>query len=362
MTPEPVFIAGMYKSGTSWLLRILDRHPAFRGVKEIDLIGAGAGRAIEGDAILDPSERLAGYFARNAWGALPKDLQNDAAAAALLQRATGGDAVEALFTLPPATAAGVLFELYALKRQRGSSEWESRDQRELLSAADLAARSLARLYAGIAGAGDVYQAADLFIETVASPLQPGQTLVLKGADLVARYAYLKAWRPRARKLVIVRDGRDAAISAVHFRRLMRSVKRAHVDAQNDYWELLAGWASRIRMLQQAAGDGQLAILRYEDLQRDFLGTARALFVWLEVDTNSALLRDVHDATSFETLTGRVRGEAAEHVIRRGITGEWREALSGADQQRAWREAGKELAALGYTPMGELDALPLPGAL
>ncbi|HEX7966562.1 MAG TPA: sulfotransferase domain-containing protein [Gammaproteobacteria bacterium] len=362
MASEPVFIAGMYKSGTSWLLRILDRHPAFRGVKEIDLIGAGAGRAADGDALLPAPERLAGYFARNAWGALPKDLQGDAEGAALLKRATGGDTVEALFALPPPTAAAALFGLYGLKRRRGSSDWESRDQRELLNAADLGAPALEQLYAGIAGAADVYQAADLFIETVAAPLEQGQTLVLKGADMIARYAHLKAWRPRARKLVIVRDGRDAAISAVHFRRLMRSIKRAHVDAQNDYWELLAGWASRIRMLQQAAGDGQLAILRYEDLQQDFPRVARKLFGWLGADTDPALLRDVYEATRFETLTGRARGEAAEHVIRRGITGEWREALSGADQERAWHEAGKELAALGYTPSGGLDSLPLPGAL
>jgi sulfotransferase family protein len=362
MASEPVFIAGMYKSGTSWLLRILDRHPAFRGVKEIDLIGAGAGRVADGDTLLPSSERLAGYFARNAWGALPKDLQGDAEAAALLKRATGGDAVDALFALPPATAVEVLFELYALKRRRGSSGWESRDQRELLSAADLTAPALERLFKDIAGAADVYQAADLFIESVAAPLQPGQTLVLKGADMIARYAYLKAWRPQARKLVIVRDGRDAAISAVHFRRLMRSVKRAHVDAQNDYWELLAGWTSRIRMLQGAAGDGQLAILRYEDLQRDFPRAVKALFGWLGADTDPALLRDVHEATRFETLTGRARGESAEHVIRRGITGEWLEALPAAEQERAWHEAGRELAALGYTSSGELDSLPLPGAL
>jgi len=43
-TREPLFIVGMYKSGTSWLLRILDQHPSLHGVKEIDLISAGAER------------------------------------------------------------------------------------------------------------------------------------------------------------------------------------------------------------------------------------------------------------------------------------------------------------------------------
>ena len=356
MGTEPVFIAGMYKSGTSWLLRMLNRHPAFRGIPEIDPIAAAVGRVTEGGSLLPPRERLASYFAQNAWGSLPKDVSGDPEASAIIQGATGTTAVGDLFTLAPAQAVGAILAYYDLRQRRRT------EVRELLSLPDLTRADLEALYTAVRDARGVYEAADAFVNIVSHCLHEGETLVIKGADLIARYAELSRWRPKARKIIVVRDGRDAALSALHFRRLMRSVNSRHVDAVDDYWEVLGGWASRVRMLQAVAGDPCLAILRYEDLQADFLGTARAMFRWLSAASDTPLLKEIQAGSSFEAVTGRKPGEVAAHVIRRGISGEWHEALSSAEQQRAWQEAGDLLAMLGYTPSGALEPLGLPGAL
>jgi hypothetical protein len=69
---------------------------------------------------------------------------------------------------------------------------------------------------------------------------------------------------------------------------------------------------------------------------------------------------VAKASAFETQSGRPRGTSGESVMRRGIAGEWREALNTRDQALAWRVAGKELAAMGYRREGPPAAFLRPG--
>lgn len=363
-TPEnrsPVFIAGMYKSGTSWLLRILDWHPCFRGASEFNPIVAGTGCA-EAMTLLPLPERLAGYFALYTWAGLPRNIADDSEISDILIRATGTVSVDALFKLQSPDAVDAILEFYELKYQRGRAKWAARDMQELLTLRDVPRAELESLYVAIQRATDIYSAADAFIGTMSTCLQDNETLVIKGADLIASYSMLRQWQPNARKIIIVRDGRDVAVSAAHFRRLMRSAKRAHVHAASGYWELLTGWVSRVRMLREVAGDEHLAIIRYEDLLRDYSGTASAVFRWLGVDSDATLLEKIRVATCFEALTGRKPGQSAEHVIRRGIAGEWREVLSPEEAEQAWQMVGDELATLGYTRSGELTQCTLPGVL
>ena len=63
---------------------------------------------------------------------------------------------------------------------------------------------------------------DEFLAALAPALAVGRRLVLKGADQVLCFDALREWRPQAPKIAIVRDGRDAAVSAFHYRQLMRS--------------------------------------------------------------------------------------------------------------------------------------------
>jgi hypothetical protein len=180
----------------------------------------------------------------------------------------------------------------------------------------------------------------------------------------------------------VRDGRDAAVSAFHYRQLMRERRMAWHHSHLSFakplallreagigavltwrrgmgygpdWRLgrsMGVWADRVRRVLAAARRGELQVLRYEDLLADFDGTFTRLLTWLGADASPGTVAAVAKASSFEALSGRPRGVSGEDVMRRGIAGEWRESLNRRDQALAWRVAGAELTAMGYTRDGE----------
>ena len=70
----PVFILGLYKSGTSWLLNCLCAHAQFRGLREIDVVRATMAPEADNIGQLRPREEwLRGIFTRNSWGTLDID-------------------------------------------------------------------------------------------------------------------------------------------------------------------------------------------------------------------------------------------------------------------------------------------------
>jgi len=154
--------------------------------------------------------------------------------------------------------------------------------------------------------------------------------------------------------------RDAGIS------VLQSVRRA--AGYGEDWRLgrsMSVWADRVRRVLAAAERGELYVLRYEDLLTDFDVTFASLLRWLGADAAPATVAAVAKASAFETLSGRPRGVAGEDVMRKGVAGEWHESLNGRDQALAWRVAGTELAAMGYTREGDpgpfrLQNQPAPG--
>ena len=66
--PDPIFIVGLYKNGTSWLLSALAAHPEFSALRELDVLRSVAGRS--GRRLLPPEERLTNVFGRSAFCAL----------------------------------------------------------------------------------------------------------------------------------------------------------------------------------------------------------------------------------------------------------------------------------------------------
>src|SRR5262245_53436836 len=143
-----------------------------------------------------------------------------------------------------------------------------------------------------------------------------------------------------------------------FREWMRATKPTRESpAVIDYWELLRSWADHADKGIAAAGRRQLYLLRYEDLSEDFVATMQPLLQWLGLAASKALLESIEARTSFETLTGRARGTEAKAVMRKGAVGEWREALLPDEQERAWRMAGDQLRAFGYTYDGTRQERP-----
>jgi hypothetical protein len=195
----------------------------------------------------------------------------------------------------------------------------------------------------------------LFFEALRSQTIPGSRIATKAADQLMQLTALKKASPGSRTIAIVRDGRDAAISARHFEHLMRK-REAPWRAQNaSYLRRLLGWSMRSAKLAEHARRGEITVLRYEDLHSNFTTLCRALFVELGLDATTEIIENVKNATDFATVTqGRIPGESANHQIRKGSSGEWQGALSGSQAALAWKLAGHSLRAFGYTRTGAID--------
>lgn len=368
-SPDPIFIVGLYKNGTSWLLSALAAHPGFAALRELDVLRSVAGR--DGQSLLPPHERLANVFGKSAFCGLKAEQLAQAAS-------------DSLYGRPAPEAIAALQAM--LQADKGISAAAGRPMGFLNFESGL----LERAFEALRDATGTQAAMDGFLAALAPGYPADRSLVLKGADQVLCFDALQAWRPGARKIAIVRDGRDAAVSAFHYRRMMRDQRMAwHHDhlsfikpvalareaaiggitalrqavGYGPDWRLgrsLSVWADRVRRVRAAAERGELKLIRYEDLLTDFEGEFGRLLAWLGADCSAATLQAVAKASSFETMSGRPRGVSGESVVRKGVAGEWREELTARDRMLAWRVAGAELAAMGYTRDGEPVRFQAPG--
>jgi hypothetical protein len=325
---QPVFIIGQYKCGTTWLLRILSAHPHVIGVAEIDVVKAACDFKW-GTAVFAPTaERLSRFFDKSMWC----NAYNESAWAYtdVVARFERGE------TIP-------------------TRPWQRSEPRKFMHLSSQVARGL---YEKIVAATEPEEAMEAFLEAVCSDAQEETHVVLKAADQISRLATLNGWQPTAKKILIIRDGRDAAVSAGHFRERMRAIKPTRGSPRvADYWKLLRIWANQADKAIAAAGRHQIYLLRYEDLSENFVATMQPLLHWLGLAESKPFLESIEARTSFEALTGRARGTEAKAVMRKGAVGEWREVLLPDEQESAWRMAGDQLRAFGYTHDGTRQALP-----
>jgi Sulfotransferase family len=148
---------------------------------------------------------------------------------------------------------------------------------------------------------------------------------------------LRVW-PRARFVVLVRDGRDVDLSL-----------RRMPFGPNNAWAAAQWWARGIRAGERAQREHQDAVItiRYEELVQDpgrevpriceFLGLAYAReMLDLERVDRSKIVRD--QAAWFPTLFDGINTSAV---------GRWRREMSVRDQRVFGALAGAELARLGY---------------
>lgn len=372
---DPVFIVGLYKNGTSWLLSALAAHPQFSALRELDVLRSVGGRS--GRRLLPRRERLTNVFGKSAFCGLKAEQLAPHAFRAHLADPPGRAAM--LYDLPPSLAITVLRDMLAAEygqRPLGT------DLHRPLVFQNLPPPSLEQAFAALAAAQAVKPAMDGFLAALAPALPAGRRLVLKGADQVLCLDALHDYYPRAAKLAIVRDGRDAAVSAFHYRELMREKRMAWHHGYLSYlrpvallrdagirsaralrgtlgygpdWRLgrsMSVWADRVRRVLAAAQRGELYVLRYEDLLDDFTGTFTGLLEWLGAASDPATVAAVAKASSFAAQSGRPAGVGSQHVLRKGVAGEWHDTLNARDQALAWRVAGAELAAMGYSREGE----------
>lgn len=390
---EPVFIVGLYKNGTSWLLAALAAHPQFSALRELDVLRsvADCGRRVK---LLPPRQRLARVFGKSAFCGLRADMLAPGAFRAYADPSRLPAGVNSLYDLPAELAVEVITAMQVDRIGKDVFQDVPADkpvkQGKPVGFANLPRPLLAKAFTALRDAGDPARAMHGFLDALAPALPPERRLVLKGADQINCFEVLRGYYPDAPKIAIVRDGRDAAVSAYHYRRLMQergmawqhgflailrpiaalrtALRRSIVALRRLFgygadWRLgytLKVWRHRVRLVLQAAERGELYVLRYEDLLEDFEGSFGQLLRWLGADASPETLAAVRQASSFESMSGRPRGVSAKDVVRKGVAREWLTELTARDQALAWRIAGPELTAMGYTRDGHIGPFRAPG--
>jgi hypothetical protein len=175
--------------------------------------------------------------------------------------------------------------------------------------------------------------------------------------------------PEAKVIHIIRDGRDAAVSAVHHSWNFGKKKSPRVQAKREAYRssgetresmfagnslrrMAAEWDARVgRTIQDGPAllGSNYAEVRYEDLlQRPEEEMAR-LLGFLGAATDGEVVKRCVDAASFEKLSkGRERGEEdPSSFFRKGVAGDWKNAFTEEDRRIFKREAGELLIKLTY---------------
>jgi hypothetical protein len=326
---QTVFIVGLYKCGTSWLSHIFDKHGEFRSVREIDIIKCAYGKLEDGSYIeREARARTMNFFGLNDWCLLPKKRVPD----------------KSFFFGDPRVAVEKMAELMGYQFSQENNNNNSR----LQSFFDFDLESAVKVFQTIRDAKTAKEAVDAFIyynQVVAGD----KRLVVKAADQIAVFEKLQEVFPRAHKVMITRDGRDAAISAIKFKTLMSKKKVPWLEHQNaTYFELLNNWKIKTEKGLKIADSTQLYLLKYEDLKVSFENTVKDLLLSINAQSDPAVIAAVKQQTSFKTMSGgREAGVEKESVMRKGISGEWRSELSDDNQLKAWKLAGDTLQAVGY---------------
>lgn len=369
-----VHVVGLYKNGTSWLSHILCAHPQVIGWREFDII-----RATHQEQPASLIRRIACRYrpARNMWPSLDRDFRFSVKQKEQVIRdmfcgrgwipLMGKDVRDAAAALDYHDSGKFIDEL-----MRMAGKTLGRDNRPLLQPhkftgtlgyGNSTRRDLVSLLDNIKQVKEVSQVPHLFFEYLQKQCVPGTPIALKAADQVLCLPLLQQLSPRSRKIAVIRDGRDAAISAAHYGELMRKWDTPWIPKKRSFKSQLRSWAQRARILSDYADKNDIVIVRYEDIKRNFNGVVDALFTLLEIPVSQLQLQEIHRVTDFSTVTsGRRPGQAAEHIVRKGIIGEWTSVLSDRDARLAWRVAGEELTRFGYTRTGQYVDHPDAGIL
>ncbi len=314
------FLVGWAKSGTSWLMRLLDAHPEIlcRGEgrffgRDFRLEGAGQGRSKNVQpgslygAIAD-SEYLRGWTERSVW-------------------TRGDDPEQHLANLT------WLATNYFLTQQLAKSGKKIVGDKTPISSTEIV-REISEVY------------------------------------------------PQARVIHIIRDGRDVAVSTMHHvwnhakseggiydlsreELEKRDAYRADPEAFSRSGESLfagqrlanisKGWKAGVeRPVKDAPGllGSGYAEVRYEDLLERPRGEIRRLLEFLGASYDKETVGRCVEMSSFERMSNRKRGkEDSASFFRKGVAGDWKNVFTDEDRRVFKEAAGDLLIELGYEKDG-----------
>lgn len=318
------FVVGQSKSGTGWLMKILDSHP--------EILCRGGGR----------------FFGRH--------LRDER-----LKEMTAGGPVRA--KTQPSSLHNAMLQAEYLRLWVERSVW-SRDEDP-----DEHLANLTRL------------AIDYFLKRKLA--QSGKRVVgdktpLSATDIVGETSTIY---PEAKVIHLLRDGRDVAVSRIHHRWKTARDLGGNTELEpeelakreafyGDPDKFLASGESlfleeRLRSevedwrtnVASAIEDGPALLgenyteVRYEHLLERPETEAGRLLGFLAVDTDDATVRRCVEAASFEKRSGRQRGQENYDLNhgkhRKGIAGDWKNVFTEKDKAIFKEVAGDFLVMLGY---------------
>jgi hypothetical protein len=166
---------------------------------------------------------------------------------------------------------------------------------------------------------------------------------------------LRSLFPQARFIHVLRDGRDATVSAYHHRRrIMESIGQADKiqPLATEAPSLFSKWAGFVRaVVDNEAKDAALQSVRYEDLlsQPEVHLSACLSFLLPDTDFSEDSIRNAIQANRFETRSGgRAAGTVSDtSFLRRGLAGAWKEELDDETISRFNQDDLLLLSKLGY---------------
>lgn len=305
------FVVGHQKSGTTWLMRILDSHP--------EILCRGEGRFFGADWRQKSVKRI--------------DVRR-----------------------PPSSLYNAVLDAKFLRFWIERSVWSRDDD------ADEHLRNVTRLSIDYFLLGELARSGKRLVGDK-SPLLVPETM----AEISAIY-------PEAKVVHIIRDGRDATVSALHHSwNFGKKGKNDEVSAKREAYRedpgrmleagesvfagtslarMAAEWAVRVGRTVESGpallGENY-AEVRYEDLLRRPEEEVRRLILFLGAGADDDTISRCVNAASFEKLSrGRERGEEdATSFFRKGVAGDWRNVFTEEDRSVFKEEAGGLLTKLGY---------------
>ena len=153
-----------------------------------------------------------------------------------------------------------------------------------------------------------------------------------------------------RKVYIIRDPRDRAISAARYycsEYMLKYYPQPETDPakflEKNFESLMREWLWHVFDHLRFSRRNNIHIVFYEDLLTNFSEEYSALLEYLEIELPEEAKIKIEEAVSFEQL----KQENPQH-LRTGRSGYWREKLSQEQKHMADRIAGPLMEFLGYS--------------
>ncbi len=301
------FIVGHRKSGSTWLLNLLSLHPDVRGVMETSLFEIAWREP-------DPRRRTEQVFTGTPW--------------------SRGGGLRARIAHHLTNWAAPL-----LRSAKPALELPPEDRPALLP--DLALRDQISLRRTLEQSPDPALYCRAFFDCLRDRLAPRRYLLEKSPRQVLEVEHIHAVFPKAKLIVIYRDGRDVVVSDSFF-------TRDYGGQAFSFENAVRAWRKDMEAQFRYAEAHGIHACSYESLLTDGRDVVRSLLDYLDLPCDEALLTRLLDRSSFRYYTGRDPGqENRKRFYRKGIAGDWENHFSAEDKRIFKQIAGDLLIQLGY---------------